>query len=151
MNPSADKPVEPIQILLVEDSPSDALLTAEALHFSKVVNELHHVENGVEALAFLRREGQYAERPRPGLILLDLNLPRLSGLEVLAEIKQDDALKTIPVVVLTTSKDEEDVVRSYGLHANCYIIKPVEFNKFADVVRTIDAFWFTVVTLPASS
>lgn len=150
MKPTAT-PADPIQILLVEDSPTDALLTIEALEYSKVVNTLHHVENGVDALAFLRQEGVHAAAPRPGLILLDLNLPRMGGAEVLAQIKMDPRLKTIPVVVLTTSRDEQDIVRSYGLHANCYIIKPVDFTKFADVVRTIDTFWFSVVTLPVSS
>jgi CheY-like chemotaxis protein len=110
---------------------------------------LHTVADGVEALAFLRQEGQYAEAPRPGLILLDLNLPRKDGREVLAQIKNDERLKRIPVVVLTTSKSEADVMKAYGLHANCYIVKPVDFEKFAAVVRSIESFWFAIVTLPA--
>ena len=139
---------EAIDILLVEDSPSDALMTREALEFSKVVNHLHIVDDGVEALAFLRKQGKYADSPAPGLILLDLNLPRKGGLEVLHEIKHDEKLKTIPIVVLTTSKAEEDVAKSYGSHANCYINKPVEFAKLADAVRGIRDFWLCLVTLP---
>ena len=141
----------PIEILLVEDSPTDALLAREALEFSKILNTLHHVEDGMAALAFLRQQGQYAGKPRPGLVLLDLNLPRKGGLEVLREIKADDALKRIPVVILTTSKAEEDIAKSYGLHANCYICKPVEFEKLAEVVRNIHEFWFNVVTLPPAN
>jgi CheY-like chemotaxis protein len=137
-----------IDILLVEDSPTDALMAREALEFSKVLNHIHCVEDGVEAMAFLRREGRFRDVPRPGLILLDLNLPRKSGREVLEEVKADESLRTIPVVVLSTSKAEEDVLRSYGLHANCYITKPVEFHKFAEVVRSIRDFWFSIVTLP---
>ena len=138
----------PIEILLVEDSPTDALLTREALEYSKALNTIHHVEDGVEALAFLRREGRYSGMSRPGLILLDLNLPKKSGLEVLAEIKADPGLKSIPVAVLTTSKAEQDVVRSYGLYANCFVTKPVDFGQFIEVVRSINDFWFSVVTLP---
>ena len=141
----------PIEILLVEDSPTDALLTREALEQSKILNQLHRVENGVEALAFLRREGQYAGTPRPDLILLDLNLPKKSGIEVLREIKEDEDLRIIPVVVLTTSKSEEDIVKSYHLYANCYIIKPVDFNKFTEVIQSIREFWFSVVTLPRTT
>ena len=137
-----------IEILLVEDSPTDALLTREALEQSKILNQLYHVENGVEALAFLRGTDQYAGMPRPDLILLDLNLPKKSGIEVLQEIKEDEALRIIPVVVLTTSKSEEDVLKSYDLHANCYIIKPVDFDKFIAVIQSIREFWFSVVTLP---
>ena len=118
------------------------------LAWSKVQNKLHVVENGVDATAFLRREGRFADAPRPGLILLDLNLPKKSGREVLKEIKTHPDLKSIPVVVLSTSRADEDVVHSYGLHANCYITKPVEFHKFAEVVRSIREFWFSVVTLP---
>lgn len=140
--------ITPIEILLVEDSPTDALLTKEALEYSKVQNTLHHVVDGVEAMAFLRQEGNYAQKSRPGLILLDLNMPRMDGLEVLREIKADEALKLIPIVILTTSKAEEDIVRSYGMHANCYVCKPVEFDKLAEVVRNIHEFWFSVVTLP---
>lgn len=141
-------PGNPIKILMVEDSPSDALITREALDQFKLSNELFIVEDGVEAMAFLCQSGKYANVPRPDLILLDLNLPKKDGREVLAEIKADDRLKFIPVVVLTTSKAEEDVVRAYGLHANCYITKPVDFVAFAHIVRSIRHFWFTVVTLP---
>lgn len=141
----------PIEILLVEDSPTDALLTREALEQSKILNRMHRVENGVEALAFLRREGRYAGTPRPDLILLDLNLPKKSGIEVLHEIKEDEDLRIIPVVVLTTSKAEEDIVKSYDLHANCYITKPVDFDKFTEVIQSIREFWFSVVTLPPTT
>ena len=141
----------PIEILLVEDSPTDALLTREALEQSKILNRMHRVENGVEALAFLRREGRYAGTPRPDLILLDLNLPKKSGIEVLQEIKEDEDLRIIPVVVLTTSKAEEDIVKSYDLHANCYITKPVDFDKFTEVIQSIREFWFSVVTLPPTA
>ena len=138
----------PIEILLVEDSPSDTDLTMEALEAAKVCNRLSVVEDGVQALAFLRREGVYADAPRPDLILLDLNLPRKSGREVLAEIKEDDALKAIPVVVLTTSQADQDVVLAYSLHANCYISKPVDFRQFLAVIKSIEEFWLTVVKLP---
>ena len=137
-----------IEILMVEDSPIDVLIAREALQQAKVLNNLSVTENGVEALAFLRRENQYAGAPRPDLILLDLNMPRMDGREVLQELKADPELKCIPVVVLTTSKAEEDIVKSYGLHANCYITKPVDFERFVSVVQTIQDFWFTVVTLP---
>jgi CheY-like chemotaxis protein len=140
--------LSPIEILLVEDSPTDALLAREALEYSKVINIVHHVEDGREALAFLRREGPYVGKSRPGLILLDLNLPGLSGFDVLAAIKKTPNLHTIPVVVLTTSKAEEDIVKSYGLYANCFVTKPVRFEQLADVVRSINQFWFSVVTLP---
>lgn len=140
--------IEMIEILLVEDSPSDALMTQEALEFSKVLNVLHTVNDGVEAMAFLRKQGKYSGALTPGLVLLDLNLPRKSGLEVLSEIKCDEKLRTIPVVVLTTSKAEEDVVKSYGSYANCYITKPVEFSKLADAVRGIRDFWLCLATLP---
>jgi len=139
-----------IEILLVEDSPTAVLMTEEALKYAKVLNNLHVVENGVDAMAFLRGEGAHAGAPRPDLILLDLNLPRKDGREVLADIKADPVLKIIPVVVLTTSKAEEDVVKAYGLHANCYVTKPVDFASFAEVVRSIEQFWFTVVTLPTT-
>jgi CheY-like chemotaxis protein len=142
------EPAKPIQILLVEDSEADVLLTREALSHAKVVNNLHVVENGDDALHFLHRSKQFADAPRPDLILLDLNLPRRDGREVLAEIKQSDSLKTIPVVVLTTSRAEEDVLKAYGLHANCYIPKPVDFEKFAEVIRCIENFWLCVVILP---
>ena len=137
-----------IEILLVEDSPTDALLTREALSGFKLLNKLHVVDNGVDAIAFLHREGPFASAPRPDLILLDLNLPRMDGREVLREIKADDDLKIIPVVVLTSSDAEEDILKSYNLHASCYITKPVEFDKFVKVVRSIREFWFAVVTLP---
>ncbi len=139
---------KPIEILMVEDSPSDAQLTVEALHAAKIANRLSHVEDGVEALRFLRREGPYADARRPDLILLDLNLPRKDGREVLAELKRDPDLKVIPVVVLTTSRSEQDVLRSYQLHANCYITKPVDFTQFMAVVKAVEHFWLTVVTLP---
>ncbi len=138
----------PIEILLVEDSPSDTDLTLEALKDFKVRNHVTVVEDGVLAMQFLRRQGQYAKAPRPDLIMLDLNLPRKDGREVLQEIKADAELKTIPVVVLTTSRAEQDVARSYQLNANCYITKPVDFNQFLEVVRTIESFWLFVVTLP---
>ena len=140
-----------IEILLVEDSATDVMLAEEALEHAKVRNHLHVVKDGVEAMAFLRKEGQYAEVPRPDLMLLDLNMPRKDGREVLAEVKADESLRTIPVVVLTTSQAQEDVLKAYGLHANCYISKPVDFEQFANVVRAIDQFWFTVVTLPTSN
>ncbi len=138
----------PIEILMVEDSPSDAQLTIEALHAAKIANRLSHVEDGVEALRFLRRQGPYANAPRPDLVLLDLNLPRKDGREVLDELKRDPDLKIIPVVVLTTSRSEQDVLRSYRLHANCYITKPVDFTQFMEVVKSIEHFWLTIVTLP---
>jgi two-component system response regulator len=141
--------VRPIEILLVEDSPTDVLMTQEALDHAKVLNNLHMVEDGVEALAFLYRQGQYATAPRPDLILLDLNLPKKNGQEVLAELKADEELRFIPVVILTTSEAEEDVLKSYGLYANCYISKPVDFASFVEVVRNIRHFWFNVVTLPS--
>jgi CheY-like chemotaxis protein len=140
--------VRPIEILLVEDSPSDAEFTVEALKEAKVRNHLNVVEDGVQAMEFLRRQGQFAQAPRPDLIMLDLNLPRKDGREVLAELKADDTLKTIPVVVLTTSRAEQDVLRAYQLHANCYITKPVDFQQFLEVVRSIESFWLFVVTLP---
>jgi len=138
----------PVEILLVEDNAGDVRLTREALREGKVYNNLHWAKDGVEALEFLKREGKHADAPRPDIILLDLNLPKKDGREVLAVIKGDDQLKQIPVVVLTTSKAEEDVLRSYALHANCYITKPVDLNKFILVVKSIDRFWLTVVTLP---
>ena len=138
----------PIEILLVEDSPSDTDLTLEALKDFKVRNHVSVVEDGVLALQFLRHQGPYAEAPRPDVIMLDLNLPRKDGREVLAEIKKDDNLRLIPVVVLTTSRADQDILRSYQLNANCYITKPVDFNQFLEVVRSIEAFWLFVVTLP---
>ena len=142
---------EPIEILLVEDNPGDARLAVEALKESKVNNSLHHVEDGVEAMRFLHREDQYAYAPRPDLILLDLNLPRKDGREVLADIKADPALKLIPVVVLTTSAAERDLVRTYDLNANAYIVKPLDLDQFIEVVQAIESFWFTVVKLPRVS
>lgn len=138
----------PVEILLVEDNPGDERLTREALKEGKVYNNLHWVKDGVDAMAFLRREGKYAEAPRPDIVLLDLNLPKKDGREVLQEMKTDADLKRIPVVVLTTSKAEEDVLRTYNLHANCYVTKPVDLEKFIVVVKSIDVFWLTVVTLP---
>lgn len=141
---------KPIEILLVEDNPGDVRLTQEFIKESKVGNNLHVVVDGVEALEFLRGEGKYVDTPRPDLILLDLNLPRKDGREVLAEIKADEALKRIPVVVLTTSKAEQDIFKVYDLHANCYIIKPVDLEQFIEVVRSIENFWLTIVKLPRS-
>ena len=142
--------VRPIEILLVEDNPGDIRLTKEALKEGKVLNTLTVVQDGVEALACLRRQGRYAGARRPDLILLDLNLPKKDGREVLAEIKNDEALKYIPVVILTTSQDEQDVLKSYGLHANCYITKPVELEQFISVVKAIEDFWLGIVILPSS-
>lgn len=139
---------EPIDILLVEDSDADARLAREALRSSKIRNVLHRVIDGEEAMAFLRREGRYADAPRPGLILLDLNLPKKDGREVLAEVKGDEHLKRIPVVVLTISSDEEDVLKSYNLHANCYITKPIDLHQFVNMVKSIEDFWLTIVRLP---
>jgi CheY-like chemotaxis protein len=141
--------IEPIDILLVEDSPTDLIMAREALEDSPAPSRLHTVMDGVEAMEFLWKKGPYVGVPRPGLILMDLNLPKKSGREVLVEIKGDNSLRRIPVVILSTSKAEEDIERSYGLHANCYITKPVDFWKFRDVVRSIQEFWFTVVTLPS--
>ena len=138
----------PIEILLVEDNPGDVRLTKEALREGMVYSNLHSARDGVEALEFLRQEGAHRNAPRPDIILLDLNLPKKDGREVLAAIKKDDRLMQIPVVVLTTSSAEEDVFRSYKLHANCYVTKPVDLDKFLQVVKSIDSFWLTVVTLP---
>ena len=138
----------PVEILLVEDNPGDVRLTIEALRESKVANNLNVARDGVEALAYLRREGAYADAVRPDLILLDLNMPRKDGREVLAEIKAEPNLRTIPVVVLTTSRAEQDVLRSYELQANCYITKPVDLEQFITVVKSIENFWLTIVTLP---
>src|SRR3954454_12409848 len=138
----------PVDILLVEDNPGDERLTREALKEGKVYSNLHWVKDGVEAMDFLHRRGKWPNAPRPDIILLDLNLPKKDGREVLQEIKSEDALKRIPVVVLTTSKAEEDVLRTYNLHANCYVTKPVDLEKFIVVVKTIDVFWLTIVTLP---
>ena len=143
-----DQPERQIEILLVEDDPGDVLMTREAFEDYKVRNRLHVVDDGVEAMAFLRREGEYAETPRPDLVLLDLNLPRMDGREVLDAIKSDPELSSIPVVVLTTSEAEEDVLSSYSLLANAYVTKPVDFESFIGVVRQIDDFFVTVVRLP---
>jgi CheY-like chemotaxis protein len=143
-----DQPLKPIDVLLVEDDRGDTLMIKEAFADNKVRNRLNCVADGVEALAFLRREGEYADAPRPDLVLLDLNLPRKDGREVLQEIKNDPELRTIPVVVLTTSEAEEDILRSYELHANAYVTKPVDFDRFIEVVRQIDEFFVEVVRLP---
>ena len=139
---------EMIDVLLVEDDPGDVLMTREAFEDHKVANTLHVVGDGVEALQFLRRQGPYAQAPTPDLVLLDLNLPRMDGREVLAELKADPELRRIPVVVLTTSEAEEDVLRSYSLHANAYVTKPVDFDRFVQVVQQIDDFFVSVVRLP---
>ena len=140
---------KPIEILLVEDNPGDVVLMNEALQEAKVANDLHVARDGVEALAFLHRDDPYATAPRPDLILLDLNLPRKDGREVLAEIKADPTLHSIPVVVLTTSHADADILTAYDLHANCYISKPVDLDQFMRVVQAIDDFWFTIVKLPS--
>ncbi|MDL1900974.1 response regulator [Anaerolineae bacterium CFX9] len=140
--------MEKIDILLVEDSPGDVRLTIEAFKDSKLHNNLNVVGDGVEAMAYLRRQGQYANAPRPDLILLDLNLPRKDGREVLEEIKSDEDLRRIPVVILTTSDDERDILATYNLHANCYITKPVDLSQFIAIVRSIQNFWFSIVKLP---
>ncbi len=139
----------PIEILLVEDSPSDAALTIEALQEGHVLNNLHVVQDGEAAMEFLRRQGKYESSARPDLILLDLNLPKKDGREVLAEIKAEPGLRCIPVVVLTTSKDEADVLAAYGRFANCYLTKPVDLDEFIEMVRSIDSFWLNIVTLPS--
>ena len=143
-----DQPLKPIDVLLVEDDPGDTLMIKEAFEDNKVQNNLVCVQDGVEAMQYLRREGQYADAARPDLVLLDLNLPRKDGREVLQEIKDDPELRTIPVVVLTTSEAEEDILRSYELHANAYVTKPVDFDRFIAVVRQIDEFFVEVVRLP---
>ncbi len=148
MTAEIDKIAPPVEILLVEDNRGDARLTREALKEGKVYNNLHWVKDGVEALEFLHRRGKHKDAPRPDIILLDLNLPKKDGREVLQEIKADDRLRRIPVVILTTSKAEEDVLRTYTLHANCYVTKPVDLEQFIKVVKSIDNFWLTVVTLP---
>jgi CheY-like chemotaxis protein len=142
---------DPIEILLVEDNPGDVELTREALHDSKVHMRLSVVNDGVEALAFLRRETPYDDAPRPDLILLDLNLPKKDGRAVLADVKQDPALRHIPVVILTSSQAEQDILRAYDLHANCYVTKPVDLDQFITIVRSIEQFWFTVVKLPPNT
>lgn len=148
MNSTSRESGSPIDILLVEDNPGDARLAQEALKDAKVRNNLYMVRDGVEALEFLRRQGKHTDAIHPDLILLDLNLPKKDGREVLAEIKTDADLKRIPVVVLTVSKAEEDILKSYNLHANCYITKPINLDRFLDVVRAIEHFWLTIVKLP---
>lgn len=138
----------PIEVLLVEDNPGDVRLTREALKEGKVCNNLSVVPDGVEAMAFLRRQGPYAGAPRPDVILLDLNLPKKDGREVLEEVKGDPELRSIPVVVLTSSEAERDIARAYALHANCYITKPVDLDQFITVVKSIEDFWFSIVKLP---
>lgn len=140
--------MKPIEILLVEDNPGDADLAREALESGKVRNTLHHVSDGMAAMDFLRRQGKYAAAPRPDLVLLDLNMPKKDGREVLAEIKADADLKRIPVVILTTSRAEEDILKTYNLHANCYISKPIDLHQFIKVVQAIEDFWLTIVKLP---
>ena len=139
---------EPIEILLVEDNPGDVRLTQEVLKDGKVRNNMHVVKDGVDAISFLQQTGEYADAPRPDIILLDLNLPKKDGREVLADIKADPDLKNIPIVVLTTSSAEQDIFRSYDLHANCYITKPVDLDQFIRVIRSIEDFWLTIVKLP---
>jgi len=146
---STHRNAKPIEILLVEDNPGDARLTEEALRESRLYNNLHRVCDGVEALQFVRRQGPFADKPRPDIILLDLNMPKKDGREVLGEIKADPDLKSIPVVVLTTSEAERDVLKSYELHANCYITKPVDLDKFMEIVRRIEDFWLAIVKLPS--
>jgi CheY-like chemotaxis protein len=141
-------PLDVVDVLLVEDDDGDVLMTREAFEYHKIHNNLHVVNDGEQALQFLRRTGDYEDAPRPGLILLDLNLPRRDGREVLAELKNDPELRMIPVVVLTTSEAEEDIIRSYSLHANAYVSKPVDFDRFIEVIRQIDDFFVTVVKLP---
>ena len=140
--------MRPAELLLVEDNPGDIRLTKEALKESKMVLNLHVVKDGVEAMAFLRQEGKYEDSPRPDLILLDLNLPKKDGREVLAEVKADEALKLIPVVILTTSRNEEDLLNAYDLHANAYVTKPLDLEQFLHIVSKIEEFWLTIVRLP---
>jgi CheY-like chemotaxis protein len=137
-----------VDILLVEDNPGDARLAVEALKESKLHNALHHVKDGVEAMDFLYRRGEHADAPPPDLILLDLNLPRKDGREVLEEVKSDPDLRKVPVVILSTSQAERDMLRSYDLHANAYVVKPLDLDQFIDVVKAIEDFWFTIVRLP---
>jgi CheY-like chemotaxis protein len=142
---------QPVIILMVEDNPTDVLIAREGFLGAKMRNTLHVADDGIEAIEFLHQRGKYAEAPRPDLIVLDLNMPRKNGQEVLAEIKADEDLKHIPVVILTTSKSQEDSSKAYALQANCYISKPVDFDEFTEVVQTIQDFWFSVVTLPPAS
>ena len=140
--------VRPVEILLVDDSPSDTALTREALEKGKIANNLNCVGDGVEALEYLRQQGRYSKAIRPDLIMLDLNMPRKDGREALKELKSDPSLKTIPVIVLTTSRAEQDILQSYQLNANCYITKPVDFKKFVEIIKSIEQFWLAVVSLP---
>jgi CheY-like chemotaxis protein len=139
---------EPVEILLAEDNPGDVTLTRKALERGNVINNLHVVNDGVKALSFLRKEGEYADEPRPDLILLDLDMPRKDGRDVLKAIKNDEELRRIPVVVMTSSEAEQDIVQSYDLHANAYLTKPVDFDGFLDIVKRIEDFWLTVVRMP---
>jgi len=143
-----DRQGQPVEILLAEDNPGDAKLTRKALEQGKVINNLHVVTDGVEAMAYLRQEGEYVDRPRPDLVLLDLNMPRKDGREVLQEIKSEEGLRRIPVVVMTSSEAEEDIVQSYDLHANAYVTKPIDFDGFLDVVGSLEDFWLSVVKMP---
>ena len=143
-----NKNLQPIEILMADDNKGDVRLTLEALKGAKIRNNVHVVENGIEALAFLRKEGKYSNVPRPDIILLDLNMPKKDGREVLLEVKSDPGLKTIPIVILTVSQAEEDILKTYNLHANCYISKPVDLDQFVKIVRSIEDFWFTIVKLP---
>jgi CheY-like chemotaxis protein len=149
MNANTKMNVKPIEVLLVEDNPGDVRLTREALKEGRMWSNLHVVEDGEVALAFVRQQGAYTNAPRPDLILLDLNLPKINGREVLSNIKADENLKRIPVVILTTSQSEEDILKAYNLNANCYITKPVDFDQFLKVVRAIEEFWLTIVKLPS--
>jgi CheY-like chemotaxis protein len=139
-----------VEFLLAEDNPGDVRLTKEALRESKIRNNLNVVPDGVEAMAFLRRQGKYADAPTPDVVLLDLNLPKKDGREVLAEIKTDPVLKRIPVVIITSSEAEQDILRTYDLHANCYVTKPVDLDQFIKVIQSIESFWLTIVKLPSS-
>ena len=143
--------IAPIDILIIEDNEGDARLIKEVLSDGKIANLLHNVKDGVQAMAFLRKEGSYVNVVMPDLIILDLNLPKKDGREVLSEIKDDPELKKIPVVIMTTSQAEEDILKSYNLHANCYITKPIDLNQFIKVVKSIEDFWFTIVKLPPNN
>jgi two-component system, chemotaxis family, response regulator Rcp1 len=139
----------PVQILIVEDNPADARLVREVMRDSKMLNEIHWVPDGVEAMAFLRRQGKYSDSPRPNIMFLDLNMPRKDGREVLREVKSDSELRRIPIVVMTSSQAEEDIARAYDQHANCYVRKPIDFKQFHEVVKSLENFWFTTVELPS--
>jgi len=150
MPTNAGTTARPVQILIVEDNPADARLVREVMRDSKILNEIHWVPDGVEALAFLHRQGKYAGAPRPSLMFLDLNMPRKDGREVLREVKADPELRRIPVVVMTSSQTEEDIARAYDQHANCYVRKPIDFDQFHQVIKTLENFWFSTVELPTS-